>query len=173
MGILTEDMKRVVRQQRLGFIATVCPDGSPNLSPKGTAAVWNDDQLIFADLASPVTMENLDLNPNLEINVVDTFSRKGYRFKGTASIIREGALFDEIKDAYNTGSRGLPPVGLSAKAYVLMTVVRAAALVSPGYTPGKTELETRREWADHWAAVQDTQLQELENGAPQGNQPPS
>ena len=35
MGILTEDMQRVVSEQRLGFIATVCPDGSPNLSPKG------------------------------------------------------------------------------------------------------------------------------------------
>ncbi len=31
MGILTVDMKRVVEQQRLGFVATVCPDGTPNL----------------------------------------------------------------------------------------------------------------------------------------------
>ena len=36
MGILTGDMKRVVGEQRLGFYATVCEDGSPNLSPKGT-----------------------------------------------------------------------------------------------------------------------------------------
>jgi predicted pyridoxine 5'-phosphate oxidase superfamily flavin-nucleotide-binding protein len=42
MGILTNDMKRVVEQQRLGFVATVCPDGTPNLSPKGTTAVWGD-----------------------------------------------------------------------------------------------------------------------------------
>jgi hypothetical protein len=34
MGILTDDMKRVVREQKLGFIATVCPDGTPNLSPQ-------------------------------------------------------------------------------------------------------------------------------------------
>jgi len=40
MGILTDDMKRIVREQRLGYIATVCPDGTPNLSPKGTIAVW-------------------------------------------------------------------------------------------------------------------------------------
>ena len=45
MGILTDDMKRVVREQRMGFIATVCPDGTPNLSPKGTTAVWDDDHL--------------------------------------------------------------------------------------------------------------------------------
>jgi predicted pyridoxine 5'-phosphate oxidase superfamily flavin-nucleotide-binding protein len=48
-GILTEDMRRVVREQRLGFVATVCPDGTPSLSPKGTTAVWGGDHLVFAD----------------------------------------------------------------------------------------------------------------------------
>ena len=37
--ILTDDMKRLIDEQRLGFFATVCADGSPNLSPKGTIAV--------------------------------------------------------------------------------------------------------------------------------------
>jgi hypothetical protein len=50
MGILTDDMKRIVREQRLGYVATVCPDGTPNLSPKGTTAVWDDDHLMFADI---------------------------------------------------------------------------------------------------------------------------
>ena len=158
MGILNQDMKRVLLQQRLGFIATVCPDGTPNLSPKGTTAVWDDDHLIFADLASPVTMDNLSHNPALEINVVDTFARKGYRFKGTATVIKEGPLFEEIKNAYGRGSRGIPTMGLPAKAYVLMTVEIAALLVSPGYSPGKTEQEMREEWASHWAAVQETQM---------------
>lgn len=31
MGILTGDMRRVIGEQQLGFIATVCPDGTPNL----------------------------------------------------------------------------------------------------------------------------------------------
>ena len=97
MGILNDDMQRVVRQQRFGFIATVCPDGTPNLSPKGTTAVWDDDHLVFADLASPTTMANLRHNPALELNVVDVYSRKGYRFKGTVRIVEKGeALFDEI-----------------------------------------------------------------------------
>ena len=38
-AVLTEDMKRVVREQRLGFVATVGPDGTPSLSPKGTCAL--------------------------------------------------------------------------------------------------------------------------------------
>ena len=82
MGILTADMRRMVETQ-LGFVATVCPDGTPNLSPKGSTAVWDDDHLVFADLRSPGTVENLRANASVEINVVDQLVRKGYRFKGT------------------------------------------------------------------------------------------
>jgi predicted pyridoxine 5'-phosphate oxidase superfamily flavin-nucleotide-binding protein len=95
-AILTEDMKRVVSEQRLCFAATVCPDGTPKLSPKGTIAVWDDEHLIFADIYSPETIANLRQNAALEINVVDQFVRKGYRFKGTATVLAEGPLFDEI-----------------------------------------------------------------------------
>jgi hypothetical protein len=156
MGILTDDMKRVVRQQRMGFMATVCPDGSPNLSPKGTATVWDDDHLVFADLGSPVTIENLGHNPACEINVLDTFLRKGYRFKGTAEILTCGDLFDEIEDAFTTGSHGIRRSGLPAKRYVLITVNKAAPVISPGYTPGKTEESMREEWTDYWAEIQKT-----------------
>ena len=164
MGILNDDMKRVVRQQRMGFIATVCPDGSPNLSPKGTTAVWDDDYLVFADLASPTTMANLRHNPALELNVVDVFARKGYRFKGTVSIVEKGeTLFDEIRHAFETGSRGVQQVQLPARAYVMLKVERALPVVSPAYVPGKTERATREEWAVHWANVQESRIAELED----------
>ena len=86
-------MKRVVEAE-LGFIATVCPDGTPNLSPKGTTAVWDDTHLVFADIRSPGTVDNLRDNPSIEINVVDQLVRKGYRFKGTAEVHTDGELFE-------------------------------------------------------------------------------
>src|SRR5690349_9636748 len=96
MGILTADMKRVVEEQRLGFVATVCPDQTPNLSPTGSTAVWDDDHLVFANIRSPGTMANLRLNPHIEVNVVDPFLRRGYRFKGVASILQSGTLFNDV-----------------------------------------------------------------------------
>jgi hypothetical protein len=53
MGILTDEMKRVVTEIQLCYAATVTPDGKPNLSPKGSITVLSDDELGFADLASP------------------------------------------------------------------------------------------------------------------------
>jgi hypothetical protein len=93
MGILTDDMKRIVREQRLGYIATVCPDGTPNLSPKGTTAVWDDDHLVFADIRSPQSVQNIEHNPSVEINVVDPLVRKGIVSRGEALSIARTKCF--------------------------------------------------------------------------------
>jgi predicted pyridoxine 5'-phosphate oxidase superfamily flavin-nucleotide-binding protein len=55
VGRINPDMRRVVEEQRLCFAATICEDGTANLSPKGTVTVLDDDHLIFVDLASPQT----------------------------------------------------------------------------------------------------------------------
>jgi uncharacterized protein len=94
MANLTHDMRRVVLEQKLGFAATVCPDGTPNLSPKGTTTVWDDEHLLFADIWSPQTVRNLAENPSIEINVVDPIVRKGYRFKGRARLHSDGDIFE-------------------------------------------------------------------------------
>ena len=49
---LTADMKRVVREQRLGFVATVNADGTPNVSPKATFIVLDDATIGFGDILS-------------------------------------------------------------------------------------------------------------------------
>src|SRR5262249_49081754 len=84
---LTSDMKPVINEERLAFVASVCPDGTPNLSPKGTIAAFDDEHLVFVDIRSPGTIRNLEQNPSTEINVVDQFCRNGYRFKGSAQIV--------------------------------------------------------------------------------------
>ncbi|MFY9560139.1 MAG: pyridoxamine 5'-phosphate oxidase family protein [Terriglobales bacterium] len=135
MGILTDDMKRVVREQRLGFVATVCADGTPNLSPKGTTAVWGEEYLVFADIRSPGTVANLRRNPAVEVNVVDPILRKGYRFKGTAEILSEGALFQELLDFYRQDPR--------IHRIALIKVKEALPLISPAYDRGLTEDQVR------------------------------
>ena len=153
MGVLTEDMKRIVREQKLGFYATVCPDGSPNLSPKGTTKVWDDDNLVFADLASPGTMANIKHNPSIEICLVDPFVRKGYRFKGIATILSEGPLFEKVLDSYKNSESGVQRLADTIKRVVMVKVDRALPLVSPGYLPGITEEQMRVQWEGYWESV--------------------
>ena len=151
MTILTEDMKRVIREQRLGYVATVCPDGTPNLSPKGTTKVWDDDHLVFADIRSPRTIANLKQNPAIEINVVDWFTRKGYRFKGIATVIESGSLFDELIAFYNQS--GLSDAPRRIQAVVMVKVQRALPLVSPAYDHDVTEDQVRTQWEDYYQQI--------------------
>jgi uncharacterized protein len=143
---LDDDMRRVVREQRLGFVATVCPDGSPNLSPKGTTIVWDDEHLAFLHLHSRGTVSNLAGNPSIEINVVDPIVRKGYRFKGHAEVLTEGDRHAAIVQWFHS-ERGTDPARI--RAVVLMRVEWAAPLVSPAYDSGATEVEISRQWREH------------------------
>jgi uncharacterized protein len=140
---LDQEMQRVVTEQSLGFVATVCPDGTANLSPKGTLRTWEDEHLVFLDLRSPGTMRNLEANPSVEVNVVDPIVRKGYRFKGTARIVDRGEELEQILDFYG---REPGPDRRGVRAAVLIHVDAAAALISPAYDRGATEDEVAARW---------------------------
>lgn len=140
MGILDGDMRRVVDEQRLAFVATVNADGTPNLSARGTIAVWDDDHLVFTDIRSPNTTRNLRANPAIEINVVDPIVRKGYRFKGTATV-REP---DEAALSFYEGW-GLESAAERIRAVIVVRVEKALPLTSPAYDRGRTEADLRAE----------------------------
>ena len=155
MGILTDDMKRVVRHQRLGYVATISPDGTPNLSPKGSLTVWGDSHLAFADIESPHTIRNLTTNPATEVNVVDPFTRKGYRFRGNGSVHRSGDPYWKILEGYKSEGADVRRI----RTVALIEVTHVAPLVSPVYSLNLTEDEVRRLWEEyHVKSIQKTVL---------------
>jgi hypothetical protein len=150
MGIMTDDMKRVVREQRLGFIATVNADGSPALSHAGTMTVWDDDHLVFANIRSPRTVANIQRSSLVEVEVVDPIIRKGYRFKGTGAELSEGEQHDEIIRLFEE-ERSLEAAGV--RSVVLIEVTDARPVISPAYDSGATEDDVRASWQRYWAAL--------------------
>ncbi len=148
MGILTDEMKRMVQEQRLGFVATVSPDGTPNLSPKGTILPHGDTQLVFADIRSPRTIANLQKNPAIEINVINAFSRKGFRFKGRARIIADGDEFQGWLSFYQ--NQGMVDAPKRIQAIVITDVEQALPVISPGYDRDISEQEMKKYWKKHY-----------------------
>lgn len=148
MGLLTVDIKKFVSKARLGFIATICPDGTPNLSLKGTTIVWDEDHLAFADIHSPGTIQNLLTNPAIEVNVVDVFLRRGYRFKGTARMLTEGEIFDAVKSFY-----GETVSKYKINNIVLVKVDRVLPITSPIYDTGLSEEEIKNKYIAYWNSV--------------------
>jgi uncharacterized protein len=152
-------MKRIVLEQRLGFAATVCPDGTPNLSPKGTTTVLDDEHLLFADIHSPGTVANLEQNPHIELNVVDPIIRKGFRFKGTAQLHRSGETYE--RGLRLLADRGYRVSEERVRTIVVVRVDQAAPLISPAYDSGAGE--------DAVAAVWERHIAELRGWANPGN----
>ena len=128
----------LLERVRLGYVATVCDDGTPNLSPKGTILALDESHLVFAEIRSPGTIRNIRSNPAVEVNAVDTASRRGYRFKGTASILEDGDELEEILRMYK--ARG---VRSRINAAVKIRVSAVSEVTSPLYDLGMSEAEIR------------------------------
>jgi predicted pyridoxine 5'-phosphate oxidase superfamily flavin-nucleotide-binding protein len=152
MGLIDNDMRQIVDSAKLSFAATVCEDGSPNLSPKGSMRVYDDDHLAFMDIASPGTIENLGRNPTIEVNSIDFLRRRGYRFKGTAQLCPPGHPVYEWLHAWLLDLHG---PDYPAHRAVLIKVERVRPVVSPAYTFGHaTEDELTRAWSSAYGLAQ-------------------
>ena len=148
---MTPGMMQLIREQRLGFVATVNADGTPNLSPKGTFAVVDAATVAFGEIRSPATLRNLAASPAVEINFVDPFARCGCRLFGTTRAVRRdqpefGGLLPLFADHGGLVSR--------IRAVVLVAVTRALPLSSPAYDDGTSGEELRRAWTERFRALQ-------------------
>ena len=90
MAKLNQQMKDFLGQGRLAYVATSSKDGIPNVAPKGSIGVLDDEHLVFADLYSKKTKSNLEENPHVAVAVVNPAAYEGYQFKGTAKKIEAG-----------------------------------------------------------------------------------
>lgn len=146
--MITPEIKEFLDLQKLGYVATVNSDGTPNLSPKGTIIGWTDKTLAFADIRSPDTMNNLQTNPHVEINVIDPLVRKGYLFKGEAQIISDKELFEKILNHYRDKGVKSP-----INSIVLVNVSDVSKVTSPLYDLGISEGEIKSKWKKHFASL--------------------
>ena len=145
MDVITDEIKKFVDFQKLGYVATISNDNTPNLSPKGTIMVLDEFHIAFANIQSPNTVENLKHNSSIEVNVVDPFSRRGYRFKGTAEVISSGDKFDKFILYYKTSG-----VKSSIKSVILVKIEKLNEVLSPLYDLGHTEEELKAKWKKYY-----------------------
>lgn len=148
--MLTEDMKRIIREQPLGYVASVGPDGAPRVSPKATFLVIDDTTIAYGDIRSPNTSRNLRSDPRVEVNFIDPFVRKGYRFAGTATLTERGeAGFEALHARFQHSA-------LASRMRVIVTikVTRVLPLSSPVYDDGRAEADVRRNWVTRFRKLQ-------------------
>jgi len=97
MANLSDDVKEMIARVVPAFVATASKNGKPNVSPKGSVRVLDDEHVAFAEIASPNTIANIKDNPQVEIMFFDPDTWGGCRIRGKANIVESGDLVESFK----------------------------------------------------------------------------
>lgn len=125
MDKITDDVKKVLEKIRWGSVATASRDGMPNVSPKGSLKIVDEQTIQFADIFSEKTRRNLMENPKIAIDIVDAETASGYQLKGTATLASSGPAFDAAKEE-------LASIGIPAPENLVTVKVSEVYNVKPG-----------------------------------------
>ena len=138
--MLTDDMKTLIRNHSAGMVATVNADGTPAVSPKATFLILSDSQLVFSNIRSPNTVQNIKVSPNVEVCFIDLVLRQSARITGRAKYIEkseaEPELVGKFEQAYGDYLNAM-------SGFVLIDVTESELILSPAYDLGITEDELR------------------------------
>jgi len=135
--ILSLDVKTYLQRSVLCWLATVSADGVPNVSPKEVFAVHGDETLLVANIASPGSIRNMRANPNVCVSFVDVFVQRGYKLRGTATIVpKTDPRFAELARVLDARAQGFP-----IQSVIEVRVTAVEPILAPSYrmVPGTTE----------------------------------
>ncbi|MBW2270346.1 MAG: pyridoxamine 5'-phosphate oxidase family protein [Deltaproteobacteria bacterium] len=118
MGIIEDTHKSLIEEVGLCYVATASSDGQPNVSPKGSIMVLDEDHLAFAEIMSPGSRSNLEQNKRVAVYVCRPEKFQGFQFKGTAELSQEGPLYDRLAAAIEEKGLKLPPIQNAVKIKV-------------------------------------------------------
>ena len=97
---LTEEMKELFDTALAdGFaclVGTATKDGQPQISPKGSVMVFDDETLAYWERAKRSGLANLEENPKVVVYYSHPVKRIRWRFYGEASIHESGPIREDV-----------------------------------------------------------------------------
>ena len=126
MAKLTQEMKDLIAAQQC-FIATVNPDGTPNIGPKRSTRVLDDEHLAYNEFTGKRTWGNVQNGSMVAIAVVDREKLKGFRFVGSPEVITSGELYEQA-----VAAAAKRPGMASPKAVIKIKIAKIYNLGVPG-----------------------------------------
>ncbi len=97
---LTDEMRELldsaIADRMVVMVASASQAGTPDISFKGSAMVWDAEHLAFWERAHGETERNLAENPQVTLLYRNPEKRIGWKFFGRAELLREGDLREQI-----------------------------------------------------------------------------
>jgi predicted pyridoxine 5'-phosphate oxidase superfamily flavin-nucleotide-binding protein len=107
MARLTSEMKEIFAKQ-LALMATASSDGTPNVGPKGSMNVIDDETLAYSESTGEKTFRNIKENSRVAVMVLDREKGEGYQIKGIAELLTSGDLFEKVARRQEERNRPRP-----------------------------------------------------------------
>ena len=99
---LTEEMTHLINRARDDgypcIVGTAGSDGTPNCGYIGTVLTVGDDTLIYRDRTGRNPLDHVEENPKVIVLFRNTDRDAGWKFRCTASVHRNGPVFEEMID---------------------------------------------------------------------------
>ena len=130
MTLLNESVREAARRSVLCWLATVDAEGQPNVSPKEVWAIADEQHVVVAHIASPMSARNIAQHPQVCLSFVDVFVQKGFKLLGTAREV----LADNVEFAI-WAKPLLAIVGqrFTIQSVLVVHVKSVSAIVAPSY----------------------------------------
>jgi len=98
MAKLTDEIKKLIETNKIAYVATVDAHGAPNVSPKSTFSILDDETFVFAEIMSTRTRQNLLNNPKIALYFYSPEKNLGCQIKGAAEMLNSGELYQEMSE---------------------------------------------------------------------------
>jgi len=137
---LTKDIKEYIDKSVLCWLATSSTENIPNVSPKECFTHFGTDRIIIANIASPQTVRNIELNENVCVSFIDIFVQKGFQIKGKAEIIKKAhSEFTAMNKILTEMTGGKFPFNTITE----ITLEQVKPIIAPSYIlyPETTEMK--------------------------------
>ena len=102
MILITDEMKENVEVALADgyscLLGSVSKGGEPQISPKGSVMVYDDDTLAYWERAKRSALQNVGENPSVVIYYNHQGNRLRWRFHGKATVYEDGPICQEVMD---------------------------------------------------------------------------
>jgi predicted pyridoxine 5'-phosphate oxidase superfamily flavin-nucleotide-binding protein len=91
------EVKETLEKQKPLPIATASKAGVPNVVFIGMWKIVDDETIMIADNFFYKTAQNLEENPKISLLCYNSENKKSFQIKGSASVIKEGEKFEQMR----------------------------------------------------------------------------
>ena len=128
--MINETIRQEAGNAVLCWLASVDPDGVPNVTPKQAFRIADDGRVLIADIASAGSVRNLKANPLACVSFLDVFRQTGFKLVGRAEILGpEDAQFEAARQSLQT----LIGPKFTIRHVIAVTVTKVERIRAPSY----------------------------------------